>query len=336
MYEVKLELSAMWDLYPPDMYKVKQELSAMRDLYPPDMYKVKQELSAMRDLYPPDMYKILTLSSLSITTIYVPVYPVIYTEIMIREIVFIVLLFPVTQQYPLEKKEIVLSESRLQNESTIRFNFIQSTTPYHLTKAHPLGRKSRNVFKLPDYVLDGRRGKVNKSVHPSKSKLNKQVSSNGVTKSWNEFKLPNNVLKTKGPNVWTTKGPNVWKTKGPNVWKTKGPNMWTTKGPNVWKTRGPNMWKTKEPNVWTTKGPNVWKTKGPSVWKTKGPTSTTSANIWITNVPTVQPKENVTKLSQTTGETNNIGTVIGPIVAFILILVAVIIVFVFINLNASE
>ncbi|XP_052081066.1 uncharacterized protein LOC127719053 [Mytilus californianus] len=256
---------------------------------------------------------------------------------MIREIVFIVLLFPVTQQYPLEKKEIVLSESRLQNESPIKFNFIQSTTPYHLTKAHTLERKSRNVFKLPDYVLDGRRGKVNKSVHPSKSKLNKQISSNGVTKSRNEFKLPNNVLKTKGPNVWTTKGPNVWKRKRPNVWKTKGPNMWTTKGPNVWKTRGPNMWKTKEPNMWTTKGPNVWKTKGPSVWRTKGQTdklthynikttSTTSANIWKTNVPTVMPKENVTKLSQTTGETNNIGTVIGPIVAFVLILVAVIIV----------
>ncbi|XP_076087912.1 uncharacterized protein LOC143058319 [Mytilus galloprovincialis] len=285
-------------------------------------------------------------------------------EIMIREIVFIVLLFPVTQQSPLEKKESVLSESRLQNEYPIGFNLIPSTTPYHLTKAHPLRRKSRNVFKLPNDVLDSREGNIHKSEHSSKSKLDRQVSSNGISKSRNVFKLPNsdriikgpNVWKTRGPNLWTTKGPNVWKTRGPNVWKTRGPNIHTTKEPNVWKTRGPNvlttkgpnMWTTKEPNVWKTRGPNIWKTRGPNVWRTRGPnvwrtkgptvqptekftnnniktTSIASSNDSETRGPTVKPNENVSKLSQATDDTNNIGTVVAPIVACILLLAAIII-----------
>ncbi|XP_071148469.1 uncharacterized protein [Mytilus edulis] len=261
-------------------------------------------------------------------------------EIMITEIVFIVFLFPVTQQYPLEQKEIALSESRLQNGSPIRFNLIPSTTPYNLTKAHPLRRKSRNVFKLPNDVLDRREGNIHKSEHSSKS-LDKQVSSNGISKSRNVFKLPNSDRQTKGPNVWKTRGPNLWKTKGPNVLKTRGPNVWKTKGPSMSTTKGPNVWKTKGPNIWTTKGPNVLTTKGLNMWKTKQTTvqptetfthdnikttSSTASNVSKTRGPTVQPNENVSKLSQTTADTNNMGSVIGPIVAFFLLLVAVIIV----------
>ncbi|CAC5424983.1 unnamed protein product [Mytilus coruscus] len=240
---------------------------------------------------------------------------------MIRKIICIVLIFPASQQYPLENKEIELSESRLQNESPHRLNFIPTTTPHHLTKARPLRRKPRNVFKLPDHVWEGRE-EINRSEYLSKSKLNtnKQHSSKGVFKSKNVFKLPNNVWKTKGQTVQPKEKltHNNFKTRSTtssNVWKTKGPTV----QPKEKLTH--NNFKTR-----STTSSNVWKTRGTIVYKNKTTDKVTSHTAMT--MPTDNKNDgnrtnvSVPKLSQTTEyETNNIGMVAGSIIAIVVTLV---------------
>ncbi|CAC5363235.1 PTPRD [Mytilus coruscus] len=199
--------------------------------------------------------------------------------------------------------------------------------------------KSKNVFKLPNNVW--------KTKGPTVQPKEKFTHNNFKTRSTTS----SNVWKTKGPTVQpkekfthnnfktrSTTSSNVWKTKGPTVqpkekfthnnFKTR-----STTSSNVWKTKGPtvqpkekfthNNFKTR-----STTSSNVRKTRGIIVYKNITTDKVTSHTV-IT-----MPSDNtndgnrsnvsVRKLSQTTGETNNIGTVIGPIVAFILLLVAII------------